>query len=183
LREFLSKHSVYDCLLTVVHRPFTNSSVVVTSTVDLYDYHGLTLISSYGAAIFVALIANLLGFNAFWRNKVRIDKTFSWTASATQHTNLVDEEHYGRRGSIPIPSPIRGKRVVFKKIVGGGWGFEVVVLEAVPRPAKPVYLYRRLKRGVWIYPSALRRPRNGPIWPGLRRDQTGLPNRTEPKPV
>lgn len=126
MREFLSKPSLYDCLLTVVHRPFTNSSVAVTSVVDLYDYHSLTLLSSYGAAIFVALIANILGFIAFWRNEVRIDKSFSLTASATQHTNLLDEEHHNRRGSIPIPPPIRGKRVIFEKIDGGGWGFKVV---------------------------------------------------------
>jgi hypothetical protein len=175
LREFLSRPSLYDCLLTVVHRPFTNSSVVVKSIVDLYDYHSLTLLSSYGAAIFVALIANLLGFIAFRRNEARIDKTFSWTASATQHTNLVDEEHYNRRGSTPIPSTIRGKRVIFKKIVGGGWGFEVVVREDVSRPARPagpVYPYRRLKRGVWICPSAFRRLRNGPIRPSFWEDQT-----------
>jgi hypothetical protein len=112
-----------------VHRPFINSSVIMTSVVDVYDYHSLTLLSSYGAAIFVALIANILGFIAFWRNEVRIDKSFSWTASATQHTNLLDEGHYNRRGSIPIPSPIKGKRVIFKKIDGGGWGFKVVVRE------------------------------------------------------
>lgn len=101
----------------------------MTSIVDLYDYHSLTLLISYGAAIFVALIANILGFIAFRRNEVRIDKSFSWTASATQHTNLFDEEHHNRRGSIPIPSPIRGKRVIFEKIAGGGWGFKVVVRE------------------------------------------------------
>jgi hypothetical protein len=131
LREYLSKPSLYDCLLTVVHRPFTNSSVVVTSIVDLYDYHSLTLLISYGAAILVALIANILGFIAFWRNEVRIDKSFSWTASATQHTNLLDEGHYNRRGSIPIPSLIRGKRVIFKKIASGGWGFKVVEEDSV----------------------------------------------------
>jgi hypothetical protein len=131
LREFLSRPSLYDCLLTVVHRPFINSSVVVTSAVDVYNYHSLTLLSSYGAAIFVALIANILGFIAFRRNEVRIDKTFSWTASATQHTNLVDKEHYSRRGSVPIPSPIKGKRVIFKKMLDGGWGIEVVDQEDV----------------------------------------------------
>jgi hypothetical protein len=101
----------------------------VTNIVDLYDYHSLTLLSSYGAAIFVTLIANILGFIAFWRNEVRMDKSFSSTASATQHTNLFGEGHYDRRGSTPIPPPIRGKRVVFEKIVGGGWGFEVVAGE------------------------------------------------------
>jgi len=137
LREFLSKPSLYDCLLTVVHRPFINSSVVVTSVVDLYDYHSLTLLSSYGAAIFVALIANILGFIAFRRNEVRIDKSFSWTASATQHTNLLDKEHYNRRGSTPIPSPIWGKRVIFRKIVDGGWGFKVVREDAKDSPSVP----------------------------------------------
>jgi len=98
----------------------------VTSIVNLYGYHSLTLLSSYGTAIFVALIANILGFIAFWRNEVRIDTSFSWTASATQHTNLLDEGLYNRRGSVPIPSPIKVKRVIFEKIDSGGWGFKVL---------------------------------------------------------
>ena len=102
------------------------STVNVTNLIDLYEYRTSTLLISYGVTLLAALGANILGLIAFGRNEVVMDKSFSSTASATQHTHLVDEENYGRRGSIPIPKSVREKKVQFRKLSGGGWGFYVV---------------------------------------------------------
>lgn len=98
---------------------------------DVYAYHTQTLLVSYGMALLAAAAANIMGLVAFTRNEVRMDKTFSSTASATQHTHLLDEVHYGRRGSLPVPGRVREKRVKFRRLrqPGGGWGFEVIVEE------------------------------------------------------
>jgi hypothetical protein len=100
--------------------------VNVTNLVDLYEYHTSTLLISYGVTLLAALISNILGLIAFHHNEVVMDKSFSSTASATQHTHLLDMEHYKRRGSIPIPKPVSQKKVQFKKLSGGGWGFYVL---------------------------------------------------------
>jgi hypothetical protein len=108
--------------------PTVQREVQVTSLVAVYDYKAVTLLSAYGAALFAALIADVLGLVAFRKNRARMDKSFSFTASATQHTGLVDEVHHGRKGSIPIPREVLGKKVLFRELGGGGggWGFVVV---------------------------------------------------------
>ena len=105
--------------------PSIRSTVNVTTPVEVYGYHASTLLISYCVTILAVLIANILGLIAFHRNEVILDRSFSSTASATQHTHLVDEKHYVRRGST-IPRPVGAKKVLFQKLDGGGWGFYVL---------------------------------------------------------
>ena len=103
--------------------------VKVTRTVDLYAYHMQTLLISYGMALLASVVANVLGLVAFARNGVPNDRSFSFMAGVTQHTNLMPEEHYGRRGSMPVPMGVRSSWVIFTRLSdaeGGGWGFRVV---------------------------------------------------------
>lgn len=97
------------------------SSVNITNLVDVYEYHWPTLIISYMSALLVALIAVILGLIAFTCNKVKADWSFSFLASVMQHTPLVDDR--ARRGSAPVPNEAREKRLVFRELGDGGWGF------------------------------------------------------------
>ena len=116
-----------------ISRPGVPTKINVTTPTDVYAYHTQTLLISYGTALLAATAAGIMGLVAFARNAVRMDKSFSSTASATQHTHLVDEAHYGRRGSIPVPGRVREKRLKFRQLrrAGGGWGFVVEEEEAI----------------------------------------------------
>lgn len=106
------------------------SPVNITSLVDLYEYHSGVLIASYSVLFFVASVANILGWIAFYDNEFRADRSFLFTASSMQHTYIVDEGDYARRGSIPVPTGALEKRLLFKKMEDGwGWGFVVLVEE------------------------------------------------------
>ena len=112
-------------LRLTLNRPSILSTVNVTTPVEVYGYHISTLLISYVVTILAVSVANILGLIAFHRNEVITNRCFSSTASATQHTNLIDEEHYMRRGST-IPRPVGAKKVLFQKLDGGGWGFYVL---------------------------------------------------------
>jgi hypothetical protein len=101
--------------------------VDVTVLVDRYQYRTGVLWGAYGAALFAAIVANIIGLVAFHYNKARMDKSFSFTASATQHTDMLDEEHFGRRGSIPVPTEVKKKKLLFTELRDGGWGFIVII--------------------------------------------------------
>ncbi|KAF3941336.1 hypothetical protein ABW19_dt0203384 [Dactylella cylindrospora] len=104
-----------------------DTNVTIYDMVGVYDYRVLHLILPYSVALLAAAIANLLGFIAFKRNKIRMDKSFSFTAGATQHTHLVDERYYNRRGSVPAPRDIMDTKVQFLELEdGGGMGFQIV---------------------------------------------------------
>jgi hypothetical protein len=103
----------------------------------VYGYHHETLLISYSMAVLAGLVANAMGWVAFARNQVRVDKSFSSTASSTQHTGLLGEPHFKRRGSIP-PKSVLEQRLLFRELdrPGGGWGFVVELQEEVPRKTK-----------------------------------------------
>ncbi len=89
--------------------------------------------------MFAALIANIIGWIAFDLNKISVDKSFSFTASATQHTHLIDREHYHHRGSLPMPVGVKQKVVKFEPLPQpeGGYGFVVHVVEKIEEIKQP----------------------------------------------
>ncbi|TGO86393.1 hypothetical protein BPOR_0307g00020 [Botrytis porri] len=100
--------------------PSTNTSVLSTTSINIYAYHSSTLLLSYGIAIFVALIANSLGAYAYHINGRSHNKSFSAILAATRDSEFGRLLPGGVRGKIPLPEWVLETQLRFVDVDGGG---------------------------------------------------------------
>lgn len=97
-----------------------NTSVLSTTSINIYAYHCSTLLLSYGIAIFVALIANSLGAYAYHINGRSHNKSFSAILAATRDSEFGRLLPGGVRGKIPLPEWVLETQLRFVDVDGGG---------------------------------------------------------------
>ncbi|TGO48091.1 hypothetical protein BOTNAR_0493g00050 [Botryotinia narcissicola] len=100
--------------------PSVNTSVLSTTSINIYAYHSSTLLVSYGIAIFVALIANSLGAYAYHINGRSHNKSFSAILAATRDSEFGRLLPGGVRGKIPLPDWVLETQLRFVDVDGGG---------------------------------------------------------------
>ncbi len=94
---------------------------------NIWGYHKVNLWIAYGASIFVAIVANLLGAYAYKVNKVAHDISFSSLVSSTTDpsiNNLFNDDDPNTRGKLPLPKKVSGVEIKFKPLDEGGLGFQ-----------------------------------------------------------
>ncbi|KAF7913457.1 hypothetical protein BELL_0064g00280 [Botrytis elliptica] len=99
--------------------PSVNTSVLSTTSINIYAYHSSTLLLSYGIAIFVALIANSLGAYAYHINGRSHNKSFSAILAATRDSEFGRLLPGGVRGKIPLPEWVLETQLRFVDVDGG----------------------------------------------------------------
>ncbi|KAH8887183.1 hypothetical protein GQ53DRAFT_656704 [Thozetella sp. PMI_491] len=107
--------------------PLEPSQVLVVNSVNVYEYSRITLLLPYGLELIAAIAVNILGLIAFTKNPFRMDRSFIMAASATQHTQMLGQEHRHSLGSIPFPPEARRQRLRFEGSLGRGWNFVVLM--------------------------------------------------------
>ncbi|THV45419.1 hypothetical protein BGAL_0491g00010 [Botrytis galanthina] len=100
--------------------PSVNTSVLSTTSINIYAYHSSTLLLSYGIAIFVALVANSLGAYAYHINGRSHNKSFSAILAATRDSEFGRLLPGGVRGKIPLPDWVLETQLRFVDVDGGG---------------------------------------------------------------
>ena len=88
-------------------RPPINQTVTRKDSINKYVYQPKNLFISYGLAIGLTFLANLLGAYAYWDNGVSHNKTFSAILAATRHETLTDLFHNQIVGSLPLSDKVK----------------------------------------------------------------------------
>jgi hypothetical protein len=96
-----------------VSRPPINMTVTRTDSVNVYAYHSKNLFLSYGLAIGLTLLANLLGAFAYYKNEVSHNKSFSAILAATRDDSLTELFHYEIVGRLPLSRKVQRTLVQF----------------------------------------------------------------------
>lgn len=115
-------------------RPPINQTVTREDSINKYAYHSKNLFLSYGLAIGLTLLANLLGAFAYLDNGVSHNKGFSAILAATRHETLTELFHNQIVGSLPLADTVKDTFLRFgsigdrRKSLGGrtAMGFMVV---------------------------------------------------------
>ncbi|APA06040.1 hypothetical protein sscle_01g008100 [Sclerotinia sclerotiorum 1980 UF-70] len=100
--------------------PYRNTSILSTTSINIYAYHSSTLLLSYGLAILAALIANALGAYAYHINGRSHNKSFSAILAATRDTEFGNLLPGSVRGKIPLPHWVLRTQLRFVDVDGGG---------------------------------------------------------------
>jgi len=98
--------------------PPINMSYTRWDSVNTYVYHTRNLFLSYGLAISLTLLANLLAAYAYWKNRVSYNKSFSAILAATRHISLTGLFHYEVVGRLPLSKKVREARLSFGNVSG-----------------------------------------------------------------
>ena len=110
-------------LLLTICRPKVNTTVLRTTTLNVYTYKSTSLFLAYGLAILTSLLANILGIIAYLSNGSAHDRNFSAILGATRErelSELFDEENHG---TLPVPKPTKRTLLKFRDMDEGGWSF------------------------------------------------------------
>lgn len=99
-------------------RPPTDRTATRTDSVNKYVYHSKNLLLSYGLAIGLALLANLLGAYAYLSNGVSHNRRFSAILAATRHESLTKLFHNQIVGSLPLSDKVKNTFLKFGPIGG-----------------------------------------------------------------
>jgi len=97
-------------------RPPINKTVTREDSINKYVYHSKNLFLSYGLAIGLTFLANLLGAFAYWDNGVSHNKGFSAILAATRHETLTELFHNQIVGSLPLSDKVKEALLKFGPI-------------------------------------------------------------------
>ncbi|KAK0103699.1 hypothetical protein ONS95_005707 [Cadophora gregata] len=103
--------------------PKVNTTVLRTTTLNVYTYKSTSLFLAYGLAILTSLLANILGIIAYISNGSAHDRNFSAILGATRErelSHLFDEKNHG---ILPVPKPTKMTLLKFRDMDDGGWSF------------------------------------------------------------
>jgi hypothetical protein len=100
------------------NRPPINMTYTRWDSVNTYAYHTRNLFLSYGLAISLALLANLLAAYAYRENRVSYNKTFSAILAATRDISLTELFHYEVVGRLPLSKRVRKTLLSFGNVGG-----------------------------------------------------------------
>jgi hypothetical protein len=85
-------------------------------SVNKYVYHSKNLFISYGLAIGLTFLANILGAFAYLDNGCSHNKTFSAILAATRHETLTKLFHNQVVGSLPLSNKVKSTFLKFGAI-------------------------------------------------------------------
>ncbi|KAH9203863.1 hypothetical protein DL95DRAFT_320599 [Leptodontidium sp. 2 PMI_412] len=91
--------------------PSITTNVTTQDSVNLYAYHSMKLLLSYGATIFFALIAIILAAFAYLDNGVSNDRSFSSILSSSRMPGLSEPFHAQLPLRLPLSPSLRFTRV------------------------------------------------------------------------
>lgn len=123
-------------LLLTICRPKVNTTVLRTTTLNVYTSKSTSLFLAYGLAILTSLLANILGIIAYLSNGSAHDRNFSAILGATRErelSELFDEENHG---TLPVPKPTKRTLLKFRDMDEGGWSFRREERKLDPRDWK-----------------------------------------------
>src|SRR4051812_33980140 len=93
-------------------------TVTRRDSVNKYSYHSRNLLLSYGLAIGLTFLCNLLGAYAYRDNGVSHSKAFSAILAATRDQSLTNLFHYEIVGRLPLSKNVKEALVKFGYTTG-----------------------------------------------------------------
>lgn len=98
-------------------------------SINTYTYNSKNLFLSYGLAIFFALLANLLGAFAYWRNGASFNKSISsfWPVQKDEELgNFLNGEVLVHLKPLPLEKTTKKTVLKFGSLRDGHWGLRRV---------------------------------------------------------
>lgn len=126
----LSLNTTLSLISSPLLSPAQPVNVTTSSPTNIYVYQPRNVFIAYGIAIFVTLIANLIGLHAFFTNGVSYDLSFSSIVCTTRDIHLSGLNAHERIGALPLDEKVG--RTEMRFVVGGveemgkgggRWGF------------------------------------------------------------
>ncbi len=106
-------------------RPMVNTTVTMQKSINTYTYNSKNLFLSYGLAIFFALLANLLGAFAYWRNGASFNKSISsfWPVQKDEELGeFLNDEVLVHLKPLPLEKTTKKTVLKFGSLRDGHWG-------------------------------------------------------------
>lgn len=88
------------------------ANVTTAEPINVYIYHPKNLLLAYGVALFLALIALVLGACAYVSNGVSHSNSFSSIVRATRNPDLLDIDQRQASTAISLDRQAKGQKVL-----------------------------------------------------------------------
>ncbi|KAH6713525.1 hypothetical protein BKA61DRAFT_43274 [Leptodontidium sp. MPI-SDFR-AT-0119] len=153
LIEELSFNVTISFMSSTLLSPLVNTTVLRTTTVNVYSYKHKSLFLAYGLAILTTLIANILGIIAYLDNGSAHDRNFSAILGATREAQLKELFSDDDHGILPVPKLTKRALLKFRNMDDGGWSFRRTDVEMGEERSWRILMQRRTsvvpRHGAW----------------------------------